>query len=251
MKILLLATLSACAAMAQTLTEPPPLLRLYRHLDAPSIRPYSDSAVPVNVVGMSAVTGRAETWLIEVHDSFASVEEVDKSLHPQLPPGAAGEQDQSPGDILSGSTSLIAVYRAGLSYRPEQAAQALRTAHYCQVSVYQVRPGSEPEFADLVKSRRAVFDSINLDRPDIAYYVLSGALSGTYVFLAPLNTLKVLDDALAKAPAFADNLAAEASKTRVFTREYLLFRVDPAMSWVSEDFAAADPAFWHPNAKKP
>lgn len=188
MKIILLAALAVCAAAAQSLTEPPPLLRLHRHVGAASVRPYADARVPVNVVGMVAMTGPSETWLIEVHDSFAGIEDVDKSIRPLAAFGAMDEGDQPSGGVLAGSRSLIAVYRADFSYRPEQATQALRKARYCQVSVYRVHPGSEPEFADLVKSRRIAFDSINLDRPDIGYYVLSGAASGTYLFLAPLDT---------------------------------------------------------------
>lgn len=251
MKTSLLATLAVCAAVAQSLTEPPLLLRLHRHLGAASARPYADARITVNVVGMAAVTGPPETWLIEVHDSFASIEDVDQSVRPLGAFGAWDDPDQPPADILAGSRSLIAVYRPGFSYRPEQAVQTLRKARYCQVSIYRVHPGSEAEFAALIKSRRIMFNSINLDRPDLAYYVLSGAASGTYVFLAPLTSLKVLDDGLAKAPAYAENIAAEAAKTGGLTREHLLFRVDPATSWVSDDFASADPEFWRGKAKTP
>jgi hypothetical protein len=248
MKIILLAAFSVCAAVAQSSTEPPPLLRLHRFLGAASVRPYADAHISVDVVGMAAITGRPETWLIEVHDSFAGIEDVDKALAPSRD---RGEQDLPSGDILAGSGSLIAVYRPGFSYRPEQAIQALGKARYCQVSLYQVHPGSETEFAELVKSRRIAFDSMNLDRPDLAYYVLSGGASGTYLFLAPLVSLKVLDDASAKAPAYMESYAAEGAKPGGLTREHLLFRIEPATSWVSDDFASADPEFWHRKAKTP
>jgi hypothetical protein len=249
MKTILLAVLAVCAAVAQSLTEPPPLVRLHRRLGTASARPYADARSPVNVVGMAAVTGPPENWLIEVHDSFASIEAVDKSIHPPIPAGAMDDTGQSSGDILAGSRSLIAVYRPGFSYLPEQAVETLRRARYCQISIYQVHPGSESEFSELVKSRRIMFNSINLDRPDMAYYVLSGSVSGTYVFLAPLASLKVLDDGLAKAPDYAKNIAAESVKTGGLTREHLLFRVEPAASWVSDDFASADPEFWRGKAR--
>jgi hypothetical protein len=249
MKTILLAVLAVCAAVAQSLTEPPPLVRLHRRLGAASARPYADARSPVNVVGMAAVTGPPENWLIEVHDSFARIETVDKSIHRPIPSGAMDDTGQSSGDILAGSRSLIAVYRPGLSYLPEQAVETLRKARYCQVSIYQVHPGSESEFSELYKSRRIMFNSINLDRPDMAYYVLSGSVSGTYVFLVPLASLKVLDDGLAKAPDYAKNIAAESVKTGGLTREHLLFRVEPAASWVSDDFASADPEFWRGKAR--
>lgn len=119
------------------------------------------------------------------------------------------------------------------------------------VSIYQVHPGSEPQFAELVKSRRIAFDNLNLDRPDLAYYVLSGGASGTYLFLAPLASLKVLDDGPARVPADGENAAADRTKTGGLTREHLLFRIEPATSWVSDDFASADPEFWRGQAKTP
>ena len=244
MKTILLAVLAVCAAAAQSLTEPPPLLRLHRRPGAASARPYADARSPVNVVGMAAIAGPSETWLIELQDSFASIEDVDKSIHLLVPSGAVEDPGQPSGDILAGSGSLIALYRPGFSYLPEQAIQILRKARYCQISIYQVHPGSEPEFAELVKSRRIMFNSINLDRPDLAYSVLLGTRSGTYLFLAPLASLKVLDEGLAKATAYAKNPEAEAVKTGGLTREHLLFRVEPAASWVSDDFASTDPEFW-------
>ena len=57
----------------------------------------------------------------------------------------------------------------------------------------------------------------------------------------------MLDDTPAK--AYAENIAAEAMKTGGLTREHLLFRVEPSLSWVSDDFASADPEFWHGKAK--
>ena len=235
MKILVFAVLMACAAAAQTMTEPPPLVRLHRRPGVASVRPYADLHVALDVLGMTSLTGPLETWLMEIHDSFAGIEDVDKILRPAGPFG--------PGDIQESARSWIGVYRPGFSYRPEQAIQALRQARYCQVSIYQVRPGSEAAFGELVKSRRIEFDTINLDKPDLAYYVFSGAAAGTYLFLAPLTSLKTLDDGLAKLSA--ENLAAEPAKFSGITREYLLLRVDPANSWVSDDFASADAEYWH------
>ena len=251
MKQILLASLSVCAAVAQGLTEPPPLVLIHQAPGFVSVRPYTDARTSVDVVGMASITGPPTTWLLELHDSFSSIEDVDKSLRPLAPFAAVAGAEVSGADILAGSRSLIGGYRPGLSYRPEQATTALRSARYCQASIYQVQPGGESEFAELVKSRRVVFDSINLDRPDLAYHILSGASSGTYVFLAPLVSLKVLDEALARAPAYAENTAAEASKTTGLIRRYLLFRVEPTASRVSDDFASADPDFWRGAAQKP
>jgi hypothetical protein len=90
-----------------------------------------------------------------------------------------------------------------------------------------------------------------MDRPDIAYEVISGAPSGTFLFLAPITSLRTFDDGVANLPVYAQGLAearAKANKSVApeseISREHLLFRVEPRLSYVSDDFAAADPGFW-------
>ena len=129
-------------------------------------------------------------------------------------------------------------------------------ARYFQVSIYRVRPGAEADFAQIVKLWREGIDSVNLDRPDLVYQVISGAPSETYFFLAPLTSLATLDEALARAPDYAARVqdAAKAGSKLAAAeigRQHLLFRVEPAMSYVSDDFASADVEFWRPKAKEP
>ena len=126
-------------------------------------------------------------------------------------------------------------------------------AHYFHITIYQVRPDAENDLGELVKLRRMGSDSVNLDRPDLAYQVISGAPSGTFIFLAPLASLKTMDEGVAETPVYAEATAAARAKTASkvsaegeISREHLLFRVEPRMSYVSDDFAEADRQFWRP-----
>ena len=65
MKTILLAGLAICAAHAQSLSEPPALMRFQRIAGTASVRAYADARIPVEVVGLQAIAGPAETWLIE------------------------------------------------------------------------------------------------------------------------------------------------------------------------------------------
>jgi len=254
MRTILIAGILACGAAAQTLTEPPALVRLIRQPggDGASIRRYADARTAVEVLGMAAITGPAETWLIEAHDSFASIEALDKAVRPVPSERRAdGQLDQLPGNLLAASRSLIALYRPTWSYRPDQAIRLFPKARYFLVSIYRVRPGAEADFVESVKLRRGNFDSINLDRPEIAYQVISGAASGTYLFLAPLTSLKTLDDGLSRASGSIGSTTPPGAKAEnkvegEISREHLLFRVEPGMSYVSDDFASDAPDFWRP-----
>jgi hypothetical protein len=194
---------------------------------------------------MASITGASESWLMAAHDSFASIEDVDKAVRSITRGRISDPLDQLPGDVFAVSRSLIAFYRPGFSYRADQAIGMFPRARYFYVTIYRIRPGTEAEFAELVKLRRGALDSINMDRPEVAYQVISGAAAGTYLFLAPLTSLKSLDDGLAKAPYAESGKAAVSEISRV----HFLFRVEPGMSYVSDDFASADAEFWRPKAQ--
>src|ERR1700738_4441076 len=160
MRSLILLALFTWCATAQSSSEPPTLIRLIRS-DPRDARAQS----PVTVLGMNSITGLAETWLIEAHDSFGSIEDVDKAT----------------GGPPLQSRTIVLLYQPGLSYHPDQAVNNLPKARYFVASMYQIRPGTDLDFGELVKLRRAAFDSMNLDRPEIAYHAISGAPSGTYI----------------------------------------------------------------------
>lgn len=249
-----LAGILAHAAVAQSITEPPPIVQLVRKpgTGGASLKPYANAKAALNVIGMSSVTGLPETWLVESHYSFASVEELDQRISTLAPVRALNDAgDPLQDDALYPSRTMLALYRPNWSYRPDQAIRMFPRARYFQISLYRIHPGTEAEFAELIRLRRATADVINLDRPDLAYQVISGAPAGTFVFLSPITSLRNFDEGVNSVPVFAEGLAnarvKEGSKIASDTemsREHLLFRVEPRISYVSSDFADVDPDFW-------
>jgi hypothetical protein len=229
---------------AQTLTQPPPLIRLIQRPGGDLASPPRGVGTGVTVIGMVSITGVLETWLLEPHESFTEMEKVD-TAYPAL--RRRGSRDES-------SRTWIAFYRQWWSHRPEEAIQALRRAHYLQVSIFRISLGSEPDLAELLRARRASLESINLDRPDMVYQVVAGEPSGTYLILSPLPSLKVLDEGVsASRSAGAYQRSTGTPSTRATSKvgaqsevshETFLFRIDPALSDVSEEFASTDPGFW-------
>ena len=58
---------------------------------------------------------------------------------------------------------------------------------------------------------------------------------------------------MAETPVYAEAIAEARAKTAgqvsaecEISREHLLFRVEPRLSYVSDGFAAGDPQFWRP-----
>jgi hypothetical protein len=248
---LFLPVLVGCAA-AQGLTDVPPILQIVRKPGTGgngTLRPYSDAKAAVDVVGMTAITGLPETWGIELHQTFAEIEDLDRALV-SAPVNGANYAQPTAEDILAPSRTMILLYQPGWSYRPQEAVRRFPRARYFHVSIYRMQPGSEADLGELMRLRRHEMDSVNLDRPDLVYRVVSGAPSGTYIILSPMLSLKPLDDGVAKLPVFAEPLAAaEAASTKnaaskELRREHLLMRVEPSQSYVSDDFAVPDKEFW-------
>jgi len=259
----LLLIFGVCATVVAQPTEPPTFIRLVRSWSrsAPGqrlIQPYADAKAAVTVLGMTSISGLPETWLVEAHDSFASIEELDQKLNPDLW-AVSGRESRGDADdeVLGSARSMIALYLPNWSYRPDQAVRSMPKARYFHVSVYRVLPGTDSTFADLVRLRRQSYDNINLDRPEMAYRVISGGNGGMYIFLSPLSTLRMMDNGLAKNPAYAEAMTEGGSQSgrklaaeTVISRENLLLRVQPGMSYVSDEFAAPDPEFWRREAAK-
>ena len=247
MRLILISGLTLSFAAAQTPSEPPLLIHMIRTLgsDPARLPPYAQARAQGNVIGMQSLTGLMETWHIEEHDSFQSIEELDRAMQSVQGPRVVG-----PGAEQS---SLIALYRPNWSYRPDLAIKSFPKARYFQVSIRHVRPGADSDIGELMKMRQSGLDRINLDRPDIVYQVVSGAPSETFIVLAPLSSLKTLDEALTRIPSTADSGPRPSSKLAAgieLSREDLLLRVEPRISWVNQDFAGADPEFWQAKARK-
>ena len=250
MKTIGLFGLFCLAAATQTTADVPLLIRVQRTpgIGTASAVPYAEAKVGVPVLGMTALTGLSETWLMETHASFESIEQVDAALWRagtrHVEALAAG---LSPDEILSVSRSWIALYRPWLSYRVDEAMQGLPLAHYFEISLYRIQPGREGDFGDFIAARKTAKDSVNMDRPEIGYQVISGAPPQTFIFLAPLHSLSSLDDVLPRLPIYARPAAKAAGKIAAeaeFRSEEMLFRVAPDLSYVSDEFSAADRGFW-------
>jgi hypothetical protein len=245
MKTGILLVLLGASLSADSLLQPPPLIRITQAAGVRSIAgtPTADPAAGVYLFGLTSLTGPAETWLIETHSSFAALEQFDNGGSPRN--RYAGAED---------AKTLVAFHRQWWSHRPDEAVQALRKARYFQISLYRTGVSAQTEFAELLRARKASLDSINLDRPDLVYQVIAGAPSGTFLVLSPLPSLQALDDGVSRsAAAYLRSTGTPSSRTTGAPRpgtdlshENLIFRVEPGLSHVSREFAEPDINFWRP-----
>jgi hypothetical protein len=244
MKLYPLALAIAISASAQTPSDPAPLLQLTRIPGgSKNTRPYQRAKAAIDVIGMASMTGLPETWLVEGHQTFASIEDLDTALRAVAPIGPANEFGQPQTDELMGAPrTIVAIYQPKLSYRPGEATRNLPKSRYFRISIYRSKPGFGDLAETVASTRNHDYDSVNLDRPELAYRVISGAPAGTYLMLAPLTSLRQIDEGMLRLPSYAEPVWDQQSTPEV-GREHLLFRVDPRLSYVSVDFAGDESGF--------
>jgi hypothetical protein len=248
MRSLATAVLLTSAAAAQGPSDPPPLLQIIRiPAGARAGRPYESAKSAVDVIGITSITGLPETWLIEAHQNFASIEDLDLALQAHATARPANQFGEAlAADELPGAPrTLIAAYLPNYSYRPGEATRNLPKARYFRVSIYRVRPGTVDFMNSLQLQRRRDYDQVNLDRPELAYRVISGAPAGAYLVLAPLASLRQIDEGMLRLPSYLEP-ASDQTPDNALGREHLLFRVDPQISYVSPGFAGGEAEYWKP-----
>lgn len=264
MKRLLVLVVAASAA-AQT-SGPPQVLRIIRQTIKPGAtsehekigasvaRGVAHAKYPANFLALSSLSGEPETWIVESHDSFASVEEA--LMFAENTPAVKwwlAQYEAQSGASVAEVRRLLAIYRPDLSYRGDQFAQQMPKMRYVSVVLVRLLPARDSDFAEAVRLVKAAYEKSASDQPLVIYQVISGAPGPSYLFFAPMASLKTMDDAPARGRAMREALgednAAKALKTSsevTATSESFLFALNPRLSYVSKEFAAADPDFWTP-----
>jgi hypothetical protein len=211
---------------------------------------------PAHYIALNSMAGGNEAWFLEAHNSFADVEKAEKAGEA---PAVKPDLDQAmatDGEYLSGSRSLIGVFRKDLSYEPETA-PGVAKSRYMNVITLRVKLGSEAQLAANIKEMVKIYTSAQMQQPVIAYQVISGAPAGTYILFEPFVSLAEWDKypALNQALKTAggrkfDALHKELIEMTTF-EESRLMSISAKMSYVSKEMAAADPDFWTPKPAKP
>ena len=264
-----LATLLAATTVhAQTPvapTSPAKLIRIVREQLKPGrmaahekfevayVQAYARAGAKTHYIAMSTLFGPPEAWYIDGHDSFEALAAADKDVDGNAALVAELESlGARDADFLNSIQSIVARYREDLSYRSSPA--NLPQARYMWVYRETVKAGYGNEYEQATKMDVAAYEKAGIkDERWAAYQVLAGLPSGTYIYFAPMASLKDADADNSKAYREA---AGEENRARMreINREAIvpgsgqstIFSMSPKTSYVSKEFAAADPDYWTP-----
>ncbi len=262
---LFLSGASLAFAQEQPAMGPPKVLRIFREEVKPGktapheknetawAQAFVRTKYPARVLAMTSVSGPAEAWFLEGHDSLASTEKTNQFVEKN---GAVkAEFDQlslRDGEYLSGFREILAVYRPDLSYRA--GGINIGEYRYFYVTTVRVRPGHNEDFAEGNKLVRDTHEKANVPEHWAVFQVTLGMPGPTYLIFQPLKSLADADAfPETHGKAYQDALGDEGRKrlreldnAGTFSRETNIFAFNPAMSYVSQEMAATDPTFWAP-----
>lgn len=206
--------------------------------------------VPNLWIAMQSVTGKPEGLFFDPLDSFAQMDDAGAvwgeilAKHPEL-----ARMQEEIRALETSERTIIAVRRSDLSYQASSI--DLSKARYMRLLEVRVRPGHDEDFAEAFKTLRAAYLKIRADTPWVVYQVNVGMPSPTFLAFVPMRALKQNDDLLswrgllreAEGEAGAGRMQ-QIARDAYISSESNLYAISPAMSHVSKEFAAGDPAFW-------
>ncbi len=208
-------------------------------------------------LSLDTISGDAnESIFITGYDSFAALEKdfktFDQASGGPLKNDYEALADQEAG-LLNGAYSSIAVYRPDLSYLGDSFMSTLPKSRYIEVERFNVRFGKDDSFAMGAKAYQEAYRELKIEEPWVVYQVTSGAMGGTYLVLSSMDSLSDMDRHMARRSQIQQvvdskmgNKMKNADESFSFVQADI-YRLNPKTSYVSDEFAAADPGFWRPS----
>jgi hypothetical protein len=222
----------------------------HEQVEAGYVRLFEKMKWPVHYVAATSVTGPAEAWFFIGYDSFTDWEkDQENTLGNPGFSAALARLDREDAANLTAKRQIVAGYRDDLSYNP---VVPVAGVHYLEMLAIRVRPGHEREYEEYV--RMVLMADQKAESPEhwASYQVVSGDDFDTYLVFIPRKSPAEWDNFGKYAQAFEKALGKDREKLTRLEAESVakgsskLFVFSPAMSYVPEGWATADPEFWRP-----
>jgi hypothetical protein len=203
--------------------------------------------VPYSYVGAMGASGAPQFWFFGGAESFAGLEQLDqvyqgdKSLTKQLDTLMAREATW----VVEVQT-ILASYRADLSHQPMFIAP--ETRHFW-VTTFGVRPGQDEAFIAVMKAYIAGYTAAGISAPWVTYQSVAGGPAPTFYLIMPMESYATIDADLSAMAAVGARIPSPATVAAQFSAsvermETQVLTVSPQISYVPQDFASQDKAFW-------
>ena len=205
---------------------------------------------PIHYPAYNSLTGQPRAIYLSSFDSF---DELDKANKTMAAPATAAEFERlnlADGELLESTKSLIFESVPELSFHSRKAGPKSR---FLEAQIIQLRPGHVKDFEDLAKMVMAADEKIGASSHWGAYRIRFGEQAGTYVLLTAANSMADFDQIFGEQPKYMESLSDgdkkkmnELRAAAIESSHSELYSVNPAQSYVRDEWIKADPDFWRP-----
>lgn len=205
---------------------------------------------PIHYIAFNSLSGQARAIFLSQFDSFEALQAANNIFEDPANAEEFEGLNQADGELLESTRQLIFKYEPELSYHTRA---DISHGRYLEARILHVRPGHAKEFNELVKMWMALEDKAGSSDHWGAYRLEYGDQVGSYVFLTSDNSMADIDKSYAEEPKFmaavteAEKMALRELRAKAIDSDrFELYSVNPAQSYVPEEFIKADPDFWTP-----
>jgi hypothetical protein len=257
---------AAFSAAAQEKSEgmhtPPPVLTIVREMLKPGksgsphartesmfVKAMSGAKSPSYYLGMDSMTGKSRSLFFTGYESFAAWEKdlQSQQKNPTLS-AALDRASVADGELLESYEESVWVYRADQSYNQNSSLAGIR---YFELEVFSVKPGHEEDWNAAVKLVKDAYAKGMPEAHWAMYQLVDGGPTPAFLVITPRKSLEEIDTAFADGHKFMDAIGADGMKKlndltagSISETETNMFAINPAISYMDEALAKADPDFW-------
>ncbi|MHB1021354.1 MAG: hypothetical protein ACYC46_01960 [Acidobacteriaceae bacterium] len=259
-----LGTNTAAAQEAPDGTTPPPKVfvivreyvkpgqagSMHEKTESAFVQAMKEAKWPTHYFAANSLSGPSRSLFFIGYNSFEAWEKDNQAMQKDATLSAALDSASiADGKLLSKYETSAFVYREDYSLRAPVKIAEMR---YLEITQFVVRPGHRKDWAALVKIYQDAYEKALPSAHWATFESVYGASDGgLFLVVTPMKSLAEVDQNLGAAKQFAASMteseqkeAADLSAACIQSSQTNLFAFNPTMSYVSEDWIKADPAFW-------
>jgi hypothetical protein len=211
---------------------------------------------PTHYFALNSLSGKLRALYLTHYDSLEAWEKDSAAVAKNSALSAELERASvADGELLDSVDQGVFLYSDELSYH---ARADLSHQRYMEISAYNVRPGHEKEWNELVKLVKAGYEKAGIDAHWGTFGLIYGGQGGRYIVLSAHKTLAEVDNDFLNDKLFEKALGEDGLKqldtlvqASIESSEHNLYQFNPRQSYVSDEWIKADPEFWKPKAAAP
>jgi hypothetical protein len=237
-------------AISREFVKPGKAGMIHQKTEAAFVQAFNTAKWPTHYLAVTSMSGKPRALFLTGYDSFEAMEKDNKAVEQNASLTAALDRASlNDGELLSDFDQGVFIYREDLSLH---SAVDIPHMRYFEISVFRVKPGHEKDFEALAKIYISAYDKVP-DTHWAAYEVAYGSLGNTILLFSPMKTASEIDHNIMEGKQIEEAMGEDTMKkvrelvaASIESSQTNLFSFEPKMSYVSPEWAKADPAFWAP-----